>query len=212
MHVPPWQESDVAGSHTRQTPPPVPQVARDWGLHVEPLQQPFGHEAASQVQAPPWHAWPVVHEGLPPHVHRPLVQASDCDGSQVMQPLPPIPQAFNEGAVHTLPLQHPFGHEVALHWHVPPTHCWPAPHAGFPPQVQLPFEHVSEVCGSQAAQVPPGGPHVFTDSGVQTPFAQQPLGHDVASHWQAPLTHRVPVAQEGFEPQTQAPFVHALAV
>ncbi len=53
---------------------------------------------------------------------------------------------------------------------------------------------------------PPGGPQELTDSGVQTPFAQQPFGQDVASHWQAPLTQRVPAAQAGFAPQTQLPF------
>ncbi len=115
VHVPPEQESDVVGSHTKHTPPPVPQVASDCGLHVEPLQQPFGQDAASHVQAPPWHACPVVHAGLPPQVHMPFVHASDCVGSQVMQPLPPIPHAFSDGAVQTLPLQHPLGHEVALH-------------------------------------------------------------------------------------------------
>jgi hypothetical protein len=42
--------------------------------------------------------------------------------------------------------------------------------------------------------------------------AQHPLGHDVASHTQAPLTQRWPAPQAGPVPQVQLPFVQLSAL
>jgi hypothetical protein len=76
-----------------------------------------------------------------------------------------------------LPLQHPFGHELALHTHAPELHAWLA---------------------AQAAQVAPAVPHEDADSpeyASQVPVApplQQPFGQVLASHEQVPLvvSHR----------------------
>jgi hypothetical protein len=47
------QLSAVRVSHAPHDAPFVPQVGSDGALHVEPEQQPFGHEDTSQTQAPP---------------------------------------------------------------------------------------------------------------------------------------------------------------
>jgi hypothetical protein len=75
------------------------------GTHAPALQQPAGHELASQAHpAAPWlHAWPDAH---------PLHAA------------PPAPHCvlFCEAyGTHVLPLQQPAGHELALQTH------WPLP-------------------------------------------------------------------------------------
>jgi hypothetical protein len=81
-------------------------------------QQPFGHEAPSQVQVP------VVAEHS-----RPLPHA--------VHEAPLIPQLVAVG-VWQMPFasQHPFGHDVALQAHFPcPLHVWPVgqtPHAAPP--------------------------------------------------------------------------------
>jgi len=82
-----------------------------------------------------------------------------------------------------LPLQHPFGHELLLHWHRPgETHASPVGHAAqlAPPVPQEPADSDANV--SHVPVVPP---------------LQQPLGHVVASHAHAPVvvSHR-PCEQE----------------
>ncbi len=93
-----------------------------------------------------------------------------------------------------LPLQQPFGHEVASHTHVPlaALHSWPTPHA---------------------AQVEAPRPHAVFDSAVEhvpdTPPAQQPVAQVWASHEQLPLVvSQRPLAQE---PQAAPPAPHPLA-
>ena len=46
-------------------------------------------------------------------------------------------------AKQVVPKQQPFAQDVAVHWHVPATHCWPAAHCAPLPQLQVPFEHPS---------------------------------------------------------------------
>jgi hypothetical protein len=46
------------GSQVEQAPPGTPQVETERGLHRAPLQQPAGHEVASQTQEPPAQRWP----------------------------------------------------------------------------------------------------------------------------------------------------------
>jgi hypothetical protein len=74
------------------------------------------------------------------------------------------------------------------------------------PHWQVPVaEQLSAVVRSQATQVPPPWPQVETESWTQAPFAQQPLGHEVALHRQTPPTQEVPLPQLAPVPQTQVP-------
>ena len=50
------QPSELAGSHAVHATPPMPHEPCVGGLQMLPLQQPFGHEAVLQTQAPPTHA------------------------------------------------------------------------------------------------------------------------------------------------------------
>jgi len=110
-------------AHPAQAAPAVPHDAPDWdphGTHVPvapPLQQPFGHEVASQTHVPLLllHSSPVPHaeQFAPPVPQEPL--DSDAHASHV--PVGP-------------PLQHPLGHELASHTQLPVAlHSWPAGHA-----------------------------------------------------------------------------------
>jgi hypothetical protein len=36
---------------------------------------------------------------------------------------PPVPHVARVACSHAVPLQQPFGHELAVHWHAPLTHC-----------------------------------------------------------------------------------------
>jgi hypothetical protein len=81
---------------------------------VLPLQQPFGHDVASQTQpdAPLEHSCPEAHAA---------------------QAAPAAPQELLDSepyGTHVVPLQHPFGQDAALHTHWPVLvlHCWPEPH------------------------------------------------------------------------------------
>jgi hypothetical protein len=61
---------------------------------------------------------------------------------------------------------------------------------GLAPQRQVPLatSHVSAVATSHAMHVPPSIPHAIEDGGdMQTPFAQQPLGHEAWLQTQFPL-------------------------
>ncbi len=69
-----------------------------------PLQQPFGHETASQTH------WPVVL----------LHSCPDGHAAHAAPPVPHVPFDSEPYETHVLPLQQPFGHEVALHTHCPP--------------------------------------------------------------------------------------------
>lgn len=68
------------------------------GMQVVPLQQPPGHDVASQTQEPATHSWPVPH---PTHA------------------APLVPHSLLDGVMQTLPLQQPLAHEVASHTHCP---------------------------------------------------------------------------------------------
>jgi len=41
-----------------------------------PVQQPVGHDAASQTHAPPMQACPAPHDGPDPHMQTPVLQLS----------------------------------------------------------------------------------------------------------------------------------------
>jgi len=93
-----------------------------------------------------------------------------------------------------LPLQQPFGQELASHTHVPlaALHSWPAPHAT---QVEAPKPQAE--FDSEVEHVP------------DTPPAQHPVAQVWASHEQLPLVvSQRPLAQE---PQATPPAPHPLA-
>jgi hypothetical protein len=176
LHTPLKQVSAVSALQTLQAPPPAPQVAREGGLHVVPLQHPAGHEVASQTHSPPWQLWPAEHAGPPPQVHAPAEeQASARVVSHVMHPPPPVPQEVMELVRHWFPLQQPFGHEVASQVQAPPVQCWPLGHAAPEPQAQAPFTQASAPTGSQGTHAAPAAPHAVTEVGVQVLPLQQPV-------------------------------------
>jgi hypothetical protein len=158
--------------------PPLPHCEPDCEVnvtHALPLQHPFAHDVASHTHAPVvvLHSWPVVHtpQAAPAEPH--VVFDSDAYGT------------------HVLPLQHPFGHEVASQTHCPPLHLWSVPHAAHaapplphdafdslvtasqveplqhpehevvPPHEHTPAEHVSPV--PQAAHAAPAAPQSSAD-------------------------------------------------
>jgi hypothetical protein len=92
--------------------------------------------------------------------------------------------------------------------HAPSTQCAPAVHAGSRPHWQVPVaEQLSAVVRSQVTQVPPPTPQLASDVGLQTPLAQQPVGHVCALQTHVPPVHAAPLPQEGFPWQVQVPVV-----
>jgi len=139
--------------------PPMPHSVADCepaSTHVCPLQQPPEQDVALHTHAPVAvsHAWPDAHaaHAVPPAPHALL----DCD----------------PGATHApAAVQHPAGHELALHtqWPTLVSHTWPAAHT--------------------AHSVPPPPHDVFDslDSGSHVAFdVQQP------AHAEPPQVHSPP--------------------
>jgi hypothetical protein len=131
----------------------------------------------------------VSHEQLPLVVsHTPFEHEA--------QDAPPVPHwelDSDEYATHVLPLQHPFGHELALQTHSPVDvlHCWPVP---------------------QPEQLAPAVPHegfVSEAHASHTPLdVQQPCGHEVASQTHCPAAlHSCP---DGQAPHVAPPAPHEL--
>jgi hypothetical protein len=111
-------------------------------------------------------------------LHAPLWQSGvGCEhGPQAAPAVPHDEAVWEVYGSQTLPLQHPFGHEVASQTHCPVLllHSRPAPHA---------------------VQVAPAAPHDPFDSlasGSHDEPLQQPA-HDPPPHVQAPLAHESPV-------------------
>jgi len=183
-----------------------------------PLQQPLGHEAASQTHCPlPLHAWPAAQaaQAAPPLPHEEL------DSLESDSQLPPLQQP---------------GHDVPPHEHAPPEHACPPAHAlqAAPPAPHraldcddwsthvVPLQHpVGHELASQThcpvvvlhswpdAQAPQVAPPVPQEAVVSEAYAshvpvvpplQQPVGQVLALHWQRPLV------------VSQRPFPHAAHV
>jgi len=68
-------------SQETQVAPPAPHVVNDRVSHRLPLQQPLGHDVASQTQLPAAQRWPGPQAGAPPQRQVPLLQASALLGS-----------------------------------------------------------------------------------------------------------------------------------
>jgi hypothetical protein len=126
---------------------------------VLPAQQPFGHEVASQTQADA----PLEHS---------------CPEAHAAQAAPAAPQELFDSepyGTHVVPLQHPFGHDVAsqTHWPVLVLHSWPV---------------------EQAAHAVPPAPHdAFDslDSSSHVEPLQQPE-HEDPPQLHTPLVHACP--------------------
>lgn len=127
---------------------------------------------------------------------------------------PPIPQLpLLVPGWHPLDEQQPVGQEIASHTHAPETQRRPLLQAGALPQVHAPAaEQRSAVVESHATQVPPPTPQLAAEMVLQAPFAQQPLGHDVALHTHVPLTQVVPGPHAGPVPQRHAPLTASQAL
>jgi hypothetical protein len=109
---------------------------------VEPLQQP-------------------VQEVVPPQEHTPAVHESP--EPQAAQATPPTPQSVadcEDCATHAFPLQHPVGHEVASHTHLPVavSHSCPVPHAlhAAPPEPHDVFVSEANISQTSPLQQPRG--------------------------------------------------------
>jgi hypothetical protein len=125
-----------------------------------PLQQPLGQEAALQTQAPPEQAWP-----LP----------------QVVQALPPVPQALADDDVWHWPLlsQQPLGQVDALHepqvWLLG-LHSWPVGQSAVELQPQTPLRQTwPTALLAQSTQAPLVVPQAWSPvPGAQLEPLQQP--------------------------------------
>ena len=180
-------------------------------MHVLFWQQPVGHDVALHTQAPPLHSWPAA-QGAPlvPQLQAPFRHWSAVVNEHAVQVAPLVPQAEGAGVVQTPPWQQPLGHDVALHTQAPSLHCCPLGHgAPVVPQLQPPLaRQVLAVEDEQLPHATPPVPQVRGNAGpvVHTPFLQQPFGHDVALHTQAPSLHSCPLGHGApVVPQLQPP-------
>jgi hypothetical protein len=122
--------------------------------------------------------------------------------------VPPIvPQAVSDAGLHAPFAQQPPGQDWALQTHAPLTQVVPAPQTAPLPQRQAPVKGLqpSARARSQATQAAPPRPQLASVGATQTPPLQQPLGHEAASHTQAPATQLVPAPQATPAPQRQLP-------
>lgn len=95
-------------------------------------------------------------------------------------------------AKQVVPKQQPFAHDVALHTHVPPTHCWPAAHCGPVPQLHAPLAQPSASIGSHEMHALPLVPQVVSEGVSHVLPEQQPDWHVVEHPAHTLLTHVLP--------------------
>lgn len=131
-------------------------------------------------------------------------------GSQVE---PWIPQAGPVGGeVHTLPVQHPCGHDAELQTQTPFEHVCPTAQAGPAPQLQTPEgEQLSAELVLHRAHATPSVPQFPNAEVVHVSPLQQPPGHEVELQTQCPWTQICPVPQGPEDPQLQAPAAEQLS-
>lgn len=86
------QESAVVSEHATHAEPAAPHCCSERAMHALFLQQPFGHEVASQTHCPPAHFWPAAHAAPVPHAQPPaLEQPSALVASQPTHKAPLVP-------------------------------------------------------------------------------------------------------------------------
>jgi hypothetical protein len=147
------------GKHAEHAAPPAPHVPTSslaYPTHVFPLQQPLGQDPGLHTHEPPAQVCPAVH---------------------VTHAAPPVPQVAVPEVWHwPLESQHPDGHDVASHTHLPCVpHSWLAAHV---------------------VHTPPPTPHAVVDGVVlhTPPLVQHPL-QEVPPQLHAPLLHDCIAAQ-----------------
>lgn len=112
---------EVPAAHAAHALPPKPHAALELpGWQVLFWQQPPGQLVPLHTHWPATHASPAPHAGPVPHPHAPFVHESAVVALQRLHAPPPVPHVPSDCALHALPAQHPFGHEVASHTHTPP--------------------------------------------------------------------------------------------
>lgn len=173
------------------------------------LQQPDGHEVASQTHAPPTHRRPAAHAtSVLPHTHAPEEQVSEAP-VQAMHAAPPVPHADVALAVQTLPAQQPVGQVIWSHTQAPALQRWPGPHAGLAPQThEPPMSQALALVGSHEEQAAPLVPQVVRLACWHASTASQQPAQFL--ELQVPPTHEPFVQvcaalQAGPGPQRQAP-------
>jgi hypothetical protein len=160
--------------------------------------------------------FPTAHCAPPLHLHWPPLQPFDRFGSQTVQTAPPAPHAESVlPAAQPFPLQQPLGHDVGLHWQVPPSpQYWPVAHAGPLPQLHAPPLHPFARVGLQGAHAAPLIPHALAVGGATQVFPlQQPFGQEAGLQTHVPPSaHAWPVAHADPVPQRHAPVAQLFAV
>ena len=192
LQLPAEQPSAAIGLHAKHAAPLVPHAAALGGaVHVEPEQHPVAQLVAVQLE----HTWLVQ---LPEHT---------------LHAAPPEPQCCAVvPASQVVPLQQPPAQLTLSHLQTPPTQCCPLAHGDPEPHTHAPVALQPSLVIPQATHAPPAGAHVPAEAGKQMLLAQQPPGHEVASHTQPPETQRCPAPQAACPPQLQLPAVQLLAV
>ncbi len=123
-----------------------------------------------------------------------------------MHALPPPPHEVTlSPGRHTPAEQHPLGHDVPSQTQVLPTQRCPGAHVAPVPHRQSPVAEQLSARASQAMQLEPALPQAETERLEQVVPLQQPLGHEVPSQMQRPLSQRWPPAQAAAEPHAQLP-------
>lgn len=139
------------------------EVRTHWPLA---LQQPVGHDAASQTQTPPAQRWPWAQARPLPHAQSPLRSQASAVTPHGAQAWPRAPHAFLSGVWQVLPTQHPAVQVCAQ-------------------PLQLPFTHAS--LDGQRVHAWPRAPQAEASVPVTHDHpSQQPVGQDPAVHATAP--------------------------
>lgn len=173
-HTPLTQES--VPRQVSQTTPSAPHALLKYpGRQMLPEQQPV-HEVLSQTHVLLRQRWPVVQAAPVPHPQVPSArQALVRAPAQLLHAPPFIPQVVVVGVVQVAPRQQPEGQLVPSQMQVFATQRWPGPHAGLPPQRQLPVSQLSALLVSQAPHAAPLVPHWLPEVWVTHVVpAQQP--------------------------------------
>jgi hypothetical protein len=179
LQLPSPHESADPVAHTAHAWPTAAQAVRESAVQVVPSQHPFGHDVASQT-----HTWfaqcsPGLHGVPDPHWQTPMPeQESAATGSHVTHVDPTSPQLESACETHVASLQHPSGHDVGSHWHVPFKQRCPSAHAAWPPHVQVPdSEQASDVIALQVTHVVPLAPQADRVVAVVQVFPTQHPAH-----------------------------------
>jgi hypothetical protein len=139
---------------------------------VKPLQQPFGHEAASQTHCPValLHSWPDPHD------------------PQLAPAVPHEPFDSEAYSSHVLPLQQPLAQECASQMHCPVV-VLQSLFAGHGPQLTPPAPHEVFDSPESGSHVPPLQQPAHDDPPhVHAPLEQEsPLAHGL--HVAPPVPH-----------------------